>query len=106
MPCQQILATARGATGFVLLVALVLSAVGDAHATAPGSPATQPSVTRSGLPLGGYEHLVVIYEENHSFDNLFGSWERVDGLPRRAVAQVDMRGKRLSCLPQNDVNLT
>ena len=102
MPWQQILATARGATWFVLLVALVLVAVGDAHATAPGSP----SVTRSGLPLGDYEHLVVIYEENHSFDNLFGSWERVDGLPRRAVAQVDTRGKRLRCLPQNDVNLT
>ena len=25
-------------------------------------------------------HFVVIYEENHSFDNLYGGWERVDGL--------------------------
>ena len=28
---------------------------------------------------GGYKHLVVIYEENHSFDNLYGGWGRVDG---------------------------
>ena len=24
--------------------------------------------------VGGFKHLVVIYEENHSFDNLYGSW--------------------------------
>ena len=27
--------------------------------------------------IGGYKHLVVIYEENHSFDNLYGTWGRV-----------------------------
>jgi phospholipase C len=26
--------------------------------------------------LKGIEHIVVIYEENHSFDNLYGGWER------------------------------
>ena len=25
-------------------------------------------------------HVVVVYEENHSFDNLYGGWEGVDGL--------------------------
>ena len=25
-------------------------------------------------------HIVVIYEENHSFDNLYGTWEGVNGL--------------------------
>jgi phospholipase C len=53
------------------------------------------------------DHIVVIYEENHSFDNLFGGWERVDGLrgahPRPQVAPD---GTVLPCLPQNDVNLT
>jgi phospholipase C len=30
--------------------------------------------------LRGIDHLVVIYEENHSFDNLYGLWPRVDGI--------------------------
>src|SRR4051812_3784222 len=66
-------------------------------------------------PLGSYKHLVVIYEENHSFDNLFGSWGSVDGQRVRGVnadsyqanaTQVGQNGQPLACLPQNDVNLT
>ena len=65
-----------------------------------------------GLP-GGFKHLVVIYEENHSFDNLYGGWgsvdgQRVNGRPRATAAhttQVGQDGTKLSCLPQNDVNL-
>src|SRR4051794_33090278 len=30
-------------------------------------------------PLGNYKHIVVIYEENHSFDNLYGHWGDVNG---------------------------
>ena len=30
--------------------------------------------------LDKIRHFVVVYEENHSFDNLYGRWERVDGL--------------------------
>jgi acid phosphatase len=58
---------------------------------------------------GGHriDHIVVIYEENHSFDNLFGEWERVDGLRgARPQKQVAPDGTPLACLPQNDVNLT
>jgi len=63
---------------------------------------------------GGYKHLVVIYEENHSFDNLYGSWgsvngQHVEGLsdakPSRTT-QVAQDGHPYGCLPQNDVNLT
>ena len=28
--------------------------------------------------LGKVQHIVVIYEENHSFDNLYGGWEGVN----------------------------
>jgi phospholipase C len=56
-------------------------------------------------PLQKINHIVVIYQENHSFDNLFGGWEGVDGLAHGQVAQVDQRGHILPCLPQVDVNL-
>src|SRR3954471_8347116 len=78
---------------------------GDQH----GHHHTQP-----GLP-GGYKHLVVIYEENHSFDNLFGGWgdvggDTVTGIGSSGYAdpstQVNRNGVALTCLPQNDVNLT
>jgi phospholipase C len=54
----------------------------------------------------GIDHIVVIYEENHSFDNLFGGWEQVDGTPRHAPRQVAQDATVLPCLPQVDVNLT
>ncbi|MCI4066935.1 acid phosphatase [Micromonospora sp. R77] len=56
----------------------------------------------------GITNIVVIYAENHSFDNLFGGWEGVDGLdaaPPDRTVQVDADGRPLRCLPQNDVNL-
>ena len=68
----------------------------------PGRPQAKSS------PADRHQHIVVIYEENHSFDNLYGGWEGVDGLPRRrrAHAQVDQAGAPYACLLQNDVNLT
>jgi acid phosphatase len=58
---------------------------------------------------GPIKHIVVIYEENHSFDNLFGGWERVNGITQAAgsghVTQNAADGTPLPCLPQNDVNL-
>jgi acid phosphatase len=59
--------------------------------------------------LDKIRHFVVIYEENHSFDNLYGGWEGVDGLrnaDRAHTRQVDQTGKPYDCLLQNDVNLT
>ena len=52
------------------------------------------------------DHFVVIYQENHSFDNLYGGWEGVNGLDNAHMPQVDQKGGVLGCLPQNDVNLT
>ena len=54
------------------------------------------------------KHIVVIYEENHSFDNLFGGWEGVNGLANADAAhtkQVNQAGNLYACLKQNDVNL-
>jgi phospholipase C len=54
-------------------------------------------------------HIIVIYEENHSFDNLYGGWEGVNGRANADAAhttQVNEAGNPYACLMQNDVNLT
>jgi acid phosphatase len=59
-------------------------------------------------PLRKIDRVVVIYQENHSFDNLYGGWERVDGLrgaDRAHRTQVRQDGTAYDCLPQNDVNI-
>ncbi|WP_442755456.1 acid phosphatase [Methylocystis sp. JAN1] len=62
-----------------------------------------------------YGHIVVIYQENHSFDNLYGLWGSVNGKPVNGLPYADaphttqMRADgttAYSCLLQNDVNLT
>jgi acid phosphatase len=62
-----------------------------------------------GDGLKRIKHFVVVYEENHSFDNLYGGWEGVDGLrdaDRAHTRQVNQAGKPYDCLLQKDVNLT
>ncbi len=64
-------------------------------------------------PLYGFKHVVVIYEENHSFDNLYGNWGSVGGkhVVGRSDAtssntkQVAQDGSRYDCLLMTDVNL-
>jgi acid phosphatase len=54
-------------------------------------------------------HIVVVYEENHSFDNLYGGWEGVNGRAGADAAQttqVNQAGTAFTCLKQLDVNLT
>ncbi len=65
-------------------------------------------------PLAWVRQVVVIYQENHSFDNLYGLWgqvgdQKVNGVdaadPARAL-QVDQDGRPFECLLQNDPKLT
>lgn len=66
------------------------------------------------LSVNEFNHIVVIYQENHSFDNLYGLWgnvngKPVDGLPnadRRHTTQVRDNTTPYTCLLMNDVNLT
>ena len=72
-------------------------------------PVARASDDPGGHGLDGIDHIVVIYEENHSFDNLYGLWEGVDGLadaPAARTTQVNLAGPAYDCLKQNDVNLT
>ncbi|MGZ4404319.1 MAG: alkaline phosphatase family protein [Gaiellaceae bacterium] len=82
-----------------------------AFAAALIAVAATPAATasRGSDQLSKINHIVVIYEENHSFDNLYGGWEGVNGLANADAAhatQVDQTGTSFGCLLQNDVNLT
>ena len=106
------------AAATVLLTAPALTTVAQGAPTPAAQGRTAPtkadtaSHKRGPLP-GGFKNLVVIYQENHSFDNLYGSWgkagrDRVDGLdsaPRATSLQVKQNGQAYRCLPQTDVNL-
>ena len=90
----------RAAVAFAALMSMSLVAAGPVAAAKTG-------------PLGTYQHLVVIYEENHSFDNLYGLWGDVNGQhligPADAdpahTTQVAQTGVPYTCLKQLDVNL-
>jgi acid phosphatase len=80
-------------------------------ASMAAAPGAAQAGDRNRDPLAGIKHIVVIYEENHSFDNLWGLWPGVDGIARRPSrtprqTQVDVNGKPFDCLLQVDVNLT
>ena len=87
----------RGLTATVVALGALSVAVIAATASSGGSS-----------PLSKVKHVVVIYEENHSFDNLYGGWEGVNGLKSADAAhstQVDQAGAPYICLKQNDANL-
>src|SRR5215210_4414281 len=83
----------------VLLISIATVTMGAATADAK----------RRGDRLHRSSHIVVIYQENHSFDNLYGRWKGVRGVGSADAAhtrQVKQDGSPFACLPQDDVNLT
>jgi acid phosphatase len=82
----------RMASVFVLLFSLLLALGGPAHA-APANP---------------INHVIVIYQENWSFDSLYGSFPGANGVAKAgaAIKQVDKNNQLLTALPQPiDTNL-
>jgi acid phosphatase len=47
---------------------------------------TQPA---NAVSVNEFKHIVVIYEENHSFDNLYGLWGNVNGTPVNGLPFAD-----------------
>ncbi len=92
-------------------------AIGSLTVMAAGPVFTAVQVGASNGPgeegniggLAGINHLVVIYEENHSFDNLYGLFPGANGISRAsdtAITQVDLAtGLPYTCLPQTDSHL-
>src|SRR5262245_29717071 len=75
-----------------LALLAVLTAAGAG--TGPAAPAAAQDI-----PI---DHIIVIYLENHSFDNLFGLYPGADGLSNAdgAPPQVDADGNPYPTLPQ------
>ena len=89
----------------LLLVGLL--AAGGGSAKPKPKPKAPPKPVTPAQKLHAIHHFVVIYEENHSFDNLYGGWEGVNGLQSAGAraTQVNQAGVPYTCLRQDDVNL-
>src|SRR5215208_3553918 len=88
--------------------ALVLALAALVALAAPGTALAKQKHDRGEKKLAKVDRIVIIYEENHSFDNLYGQWEKVEGLndaPNARTVQLKQDGTPYACLPQNDVNL-
>jgi phospholipase C len=98
---------------------IALAACGDAHsirepaATPAKHPAKHKHADAGAQETGAQEtphspeHLVIIYLENHSFDNLYGSYPGVEGLAaaEARVPQIDETGQEYATLPQVDPSI-
>src|ERR1700739_2120327 len=65
----------------LLAVATAVTSAEAATAT-PAAPPAKPSA--AGIPGSPIKHVIEIMIENHSFDNLFGSFPGADGIPSNA----------------------
>src|SRR3954462_1251135 len=95
---------AHSTNGGVMFRRLLVTVLGGALGVVAASGAAQ-----AAGKLQDVQHIVVIYEENHSFDNLYGRWEGVRGLANANpghTTQVSELGVPYACLLQDDVNLT
>ena len=73
-----------------------------ADAGADAGDSGTPDAGDSGAPLASLKNVVIIYLENHSFDNLFGSWPGATGLADggAGIAQIGPDGGAYGTLPQ------
>ena len=85
----------RWAGGILLLAAAVLAAAMSASTGTKHSAAPPPGIHK-------IKHVVVIMQENRSFDSYFGTYPGVDGIPR-GVCVPDPRG---GCLKPYHVSRT
>ena len=77
---------------------IVLALVATGILLAPGWSA-RAEIEPAKVPI---DHVLIVYLENHTFDNLFGLFPGANGIdaPGAAVPQVDRDGKPFQWLPQ------
>src|SRR5689334_11282218 len=79
--------------GFSAIIAILLAALSSATSITPSSAAG---------PLDQINHIVVVYQENWSFDSLYGLFPGANGIVNAGdtVKQVDKNGQPYATLPQ------
>jgi phospholipase C len=92
----------RPLTGGTLLIAVLTSCTPSGHATdPPGDVISTPLVRVTASPAGAYvipagihkiKHVIIVMQENRSFDSYFGTFPGADGIPMR-------RGVPTVCVP-------
>jgi phospholipase C len=88
--------------------ALTVMAAGPVFTAVQAGASNGPGDEGNIGALAGINHLVVIYDENHSFDNLYGSFPGANGLSRAsdtATTQVTLAGTPYTTLPQVDPHI-
>jgi phospholipase C len=82
-----------GALASVLGLGMVSNGIRVTETHSPLQPTTDVSVTSvTRLPQTPIEHVIVVMQENHTFDNYFGTFPGADGIPAG------------TCLPENAEN--
>src|SRR5690349_16491829 len=81
---------------FGVLSAFIILAAGIVTASIQRPPA-RPAATLSDI-----QNVIIIYQENWSFDSLYGNFPGANGLAnaKRTMRQVNAAGKRYLALPQ------
>jgi phospholipase C len=60
-----------------------------------GAPSASGSTVKPNTPI---EHLVVLMQENHTFDNYFGTYPGADGIPADVCMPIDPSNTALGCV--------
>ena len=84
----------------VSCLVILVFITGCGTTSAPGQPATP---TKASNPFGKINHFIVLYQENWSFDSLYGNFPGADGISQAdpvALKQVTKDGKPYATLPQ------
>jgi len=97
--------TRRSLLNTTAVIAVFGVAQGWPQVTAASNETSVPGADK----LATIQHIVVVYQENHSFDNLYGKWEGANGLANADAAharQTGQGGVPYACVLQNDFSLT
>src|SRR5436853_7554816 len=101
----------RAVVGLVLAPVSLAADPSAAPSTVPShSPSTAPSTTPSTSPVTAasgspsttpntpIQHLVVLMQENHTFDNYFGTYPGADGIPPGVCMPNDVADATAGCV--------
>ncbi len=75
----------------LLMLTMIVLMNTPATAVATPTPGAQDGTRNTATPI---EHVIVLMQENHSFDNYFGTYPGADGFPEGTCIPVDPQDPR------------